>query len=129
MVKVYLEDVHQDGILLKVRTPTELNYHSESAILTQASDFFRIRPIERGRGRVGDERNYNYLVFSLPRTLFDLENEAELTFEMTADGVVEEGLIEVDADINNPLIEDRDEFQFSNPDFTPEDFVEISVED
>jgi hypothetical protein len=71
--------------------------------------------------------NTRYLVFFLDQDLFGDDGRGTLTFQLKGSDKLTEGRIEVDADVNDPLVNDNNEFSVSNPEFGAEDDVTVDV--
>ncbi len=124
-VEIEINEVHPDGITLKVRYPQALSYVTETSVL-----------------RIDDKKNLNigpqyltnansndstYLVYLLDASVFEGADSATLTFELRGDDPTssnnddDEFLLAVDADL---LVE---AFDPENPEFSAEDSVVIAV--
>ena len=55
------------------------------------------------------------------------EEEGRLSFVLEANETLENGVIAVDADVDDPLIDNGVEFDIDQPEFITEDSVEIQV--
>lgn len=128
LVRVDIQEVHPDGVIIKVRYPRGLDYFRGTSLLRAGGKVIDVDPTVNSRSRVTDEE-LDYLVFFFPRSLFDLNGLGTLLFELSAISAVETGLIEIDADINNRQVDDDNEFDLKNPDFSPDDTVDITVTD
>jgi hypothetical protein len=127
-VTVFLEDIHPDGVILKVRMPEQFQLISGSTTLTLGDDMYdEISPIESGKGRNSDDANLRYLAYSLPSSLFASQNRGTLVFLARATAVLKKGRIEVDIDTNDKTAPDRQEFSLSSPYFTTMDSIEVSA--
>ncbi len=124
-VQVTIDDVHPDGIALKIFYPHGLEYVENSAVLKIDDSTVNVPPaVNRSAGST--LRSGTYLVFFFPANLFS-EGRGILNFELEASDIVQRGEIAVDADVDDPLIENPGEFDIENPEFGAEDAVEISV--
>lgn len=126
VVKAYLTDVNEDGLMLKFRFPKELRYVVDSARLVVDSD-------TDGRDASPDVSvtvdNDSYLVFFLPQDDFDDNQRGIVEFQVEADEEISDGEVEVDPDVDDPLIDNGVEFDPENPEFGAESSVSISVRD
>lgn len=130
LVKAWVGDVHQSGIALKFRFPSGLRYVPESATLTVGEKEVDIKP--RNNVLTTDEKS-TYLVFFISQRLFrqpsqEYNGEPGLVqLRLVGKSLVNEGLVEVDADVNNPDVPDPVEFNVSKPEFTAVDQRTITV--
>jgi len=117
-VKLELNEIHPDGIIIKIRFPSELSYVEGSTELEVAEEEIELAP----NFLVTDENDDWYLVFFLDEDLFGFEEEGVLTLELRAVDELEGGEIELDVDIR-----DTDSFDVNQPEFSPEDsdFIEV----
>ena len=117
LVKVNVTEVHAQGVALKVRYPSELSYVADTSFLTIGDSELDIAP----NVEIASENNLDtYLIYFLNSPAF-IQNGGELTVQLRADSILDEGEIEVDADINT------DAFDVSNPQFTAQDSASIEV--
>lgn len=123
-VRVTIREVHENGIALKVRYPVGLEYVRDSAILQVGSSKIDSGPLNNVAP--GDEV---YLVFYFSPDLFKKSNEGELYFELEATSEVVDGQIEVDADVDDPDVDNDDEFDATLPEFLSESSASIAVVD
>ena len=124
-VTVKIEDVHRDGIILKVLYPGALHYVVDSARLGVGSTRTNVAPAwDEPADTTVDSPVY--LVFFLARQSFK-SNAGELSFELEALRALQNGEIGVDADVNDPLIDDPGEFDVRNPEFDAEASATITV--
>lgn len=124
-VTIELSQVHENGITLKVVFPAGLEYVGDSALLIADGDEY---PIDPAFNILADSDIY--LVFYLSQAYFGEDGEADgnLTFELEATDVIKSGSIEVDADVDDPNIDNAQEFDVENPEFLGEDSADIEVE-
>ena len=123
-VRVQISDVHPNGIILKIRFPTALTYVLNSAVLEVSGDEVDISPAVSQT-----DNNDNYLVFFLPQDSFGSEGEESGTVVVQLEGAEDtsSGKVEVDADVDDPLINNDVEFNISEPEFAAEDERSIEV--
>lgn len=125
-----LGDVHETGIGVKFRHPTGLRYVPGSAFLKVSNKEYDITPAVNVESNEDDAR---YLVFYLPQKIFQTGSQeyngqqGTLTFQLVGRQEVEEGLVEVDPDVDDPAIDNSVEFDLANPEFVAEDEAPISV--
>ena len=122
LVNIDVSDMHEDGILLKVRFPSALAYVPGTAFLEINGNETDISPDKN----VADS-NRRFLVFFLDRSDIDENQTGKVIFQLVGNNTVSEGNIEVDADVNDSLIADEDEFSASSPEFGEESSASIEV--
>ena len=121
-VRIDVEQPHPDGILLKVRYPSDLTFVPNSANLTVNGDDTRITPaINQSSG------NDVYLVFFLSNEQFGEDERGYIELELEAIESNKDAQIEVDADVDDPLIDNPGEFSIDNPEFEAEDADRIEI--
>lgn len=126
-VRVSISRVTSEGILLKIRYPRGLTYAPSTSTLVVSEDEFNIEPSINTEIE-GDV----YLVYFLSSSLFNVQSDdegdsGELTLELIGVSTVNDGSIEVDADVDDPLVENTVEFDASNPAFEAESETSIEV--
>lgn len=121
-VTIDVSDVHENGILLKVRIPAALAYVPASAFLIVDDNDIDIGPDKN----VADN-NRRFLVFFLDQNDFDDNGSGKVQFQLVGNDSVSDGEIEVDADVNDPLVNDDNEFDVTSPEFGAEDATDITV--
>ena len=130
LVKIWVGDVHESGIALKLKYPSGLNYVFQSATLTIDEKEVDIKP--RTNVLTADEESA-YLVFYLSQRLFrqsseEYNGEAGLVqLRLVGKSLVTNGFVEVDADVDNPDVADTIEFNASKPEFVAADQQTITV--
>jgi hypothetical protein len=131
LVRVEVSEVHENGIALKFRYPEGLVYVPNSATITVDEKETPIKP--RVNAVTSDEESV-YLVFFLPQKLFrragqDYSGESgTVELQLVGKSAIRQGLVEVDADVDDPGIADSLEFNISKPEFLAEDQQNISVQ-
>lgn len=126
LVRVTIDEVNQQGIVLKLRYPQGFNFYRDSAVIIADGESSSVEPQVQGTSQVPGE-TADYLVFFLPRSRFGLEARGTLSLQLIGKAKVESGAIEVDVDLDNTLVDNSREFNLANPLFTPEVQVEASV--
>ncbi|MBX7137329.1 MAG: hypothetical protein K1X83_05035 [Oligoflexia bacterium] len=123
-VEIHISDVNDNGIALKVRFPDKLEYVPSSAILVVDGEELDISPTVNSR-----KDQDVYLVFYLSQDLFGGDGSASgtVSLQLEATGDFSSNTIEADADVDDPLIGNNIEFDLENPEFAPEDQVEVQV--
>lgn len=122
LVTIQIRDIHPNGILLKVRMPKGLAYVPNTSFLNVGDN-----QVDVGPDKNVTKDSKTFLVFFLDPSDFNPEDSGELTFQLVGNEAVTEGLIEVDADVNDPLVNDDNEFSANTPEFGAEDSVDIEV--
>ncbi len=112
-VRFFITEPNPDGIIVKVRFPLGLRYVIGSSELVIGGVTTRTAPTNS----VSDS-TYRYLTYFF-REGFLIENSAELRFRLSGVEAVTSGAIEGDIDLNDPTIDDQDEFSVSTPNFSP----------
>lgn len=134
-VTIKIKNVIDTGILLKVRFPEELSYAVNTAKLKIDTED-TADTVSPSHNQTNNDTTY--LVFFLNRDQFgDMEGDngesisepSTLTFELIGDAKLNNGTIEVDADVNDPTIDDSIEFDINEPAFDPESEASISVKE
>ncbi len=129
-ISAKLGDVHENGLAVKFRYPTGLRYVASTAFLTINNKEYDVTP---GVNVLSNEDDAIYLVFFLPQKLFQTGSQdyngqqGTLTFQLVGRSEVEEGLVEVDPDVDDPDKDNTAEFDLANPEFVAEDEAPISV--
>lgn len=130
LVKAWVGDVHPSGIALKFKYPSGLNYVFQSATLTVGEKEVEIKP--RTNVLTPDEKSA-FLVFYLSQRLFRQDSEEYkgspglVRLRLVGKSLVNNGLVQVDADVDNPDVADSIEFNVSKPEFVASDEASISV--
>jgi len=120
-VKVQISDLHPNGISLKINIPSNLEYVNGTGVIKIKDQSFPLSPQSIVNSNQG-----LFLVFYMNNSIFD-NHTGELFFELEAINPLEYGLIAVDADVDDPAIDNSVEFSSLNPEFIAEDSVEIEV--
>lgn len=125
LVTSELFEVHENGILLKYRFPSGLEYVLDSASLVVAGndDETAIDPSVNSQ-----EDGQTYVVFFLRASQFGDEGRGTVSLQLKGVDRVVSGTVEVDADVNDPLIDDGAEFEVADPEFEAEDSTGVAVE-
>lgn len=121
-VSIELSNVHENGILLKIRYPKGLSYVPGSALLLVDN-----QEIDIGPQKNVTKDNVTYLVYFLTAGQFGEEGEGTVVFQLTGNSAITDGLIEADADVNDALVNDDKEFNVNEPEFGTEAQADISV--
>lgn len=113
----------RENMILKFRFPTVLSYVPATATIEIDGREKDITP----NINTTDAANYGYLVFFLGTRDFGDSKEGKIRFQLQANDSSKEGKIEIDADVDDPLIDNLAEFTIANPEFAAEDDVTINV--
>jgi hypothetical protein len=130
LVTTEVSNVIESGIALKFRFPDSLRYVPESAFLYVNKKEIDLTPTVN---QVSTEERARYVVFYIKQNLFakpgrKYEGEGG-TIKLQLEGVkaLEEGKIEVDADVDDPAEDNATEFKIDSPEFVAEDDSNIAV--
>lgn len=124
LVTVRVENIKENGILLKIRVPEVLGYVPRSgSIEVKGEDVARDPDVID----VDPDTRRRYLVFFLSPD--ELEDDLNTTVALELEGLsrLSAGEIEVDPDVNSPDVPDDTEFSVDDPQFDAEDETEITV--
>lgn len=129
-VEISLGDVDENGIALKIRYPEGLAYVPGSAFLIVDEEEIDISP---SVNVTSTEDEKVYLIFYLAQSLFhrsgqDYNGEpGTVRFQLAGKSAIEDGLVEVDPDVDDPSISNSTEFSLEKPEFLAVDEASISV--
>lgn len=112
---VDIHDVHEDGIMLKIRVPSGLSYIVDSTTLEVSDRIYDWDPTTRK-----SDSKYNYVIYFLDRDIFGDDDYGRLSVKFLGTSAVDDGKIEIDPDINNRQVTDTREFDVSDPRFSAE---------
>ena len=121
-ITLHLSNVVEDGIAVKLRYPVGLSYVPDSARLTVDGNDIDLNPQNNT-----PVEGVVYLVFYLSQAIFGENNRGELVVELEGIDTIRDGEISVDADVNDPAVDDALEFDPENPEFSGNDSVFVSV--
>ena len=125
-VTVRISSVHQDGIALKIRFPSGLAYVPSTAFLTVDQHEIDESPEVDVTSETDSK---SYLVFYFTQAIFGEGETGELEIELEGVSEIADGRVEVDADVDDPLISNDTEFDIEAPEFLAEDEAKIEVRD
>lgn len=123
-ITVYIDEVSDSGVMLKIRTPAGLSYVTDTGFLAVDDQSFDLTPtVNKGDG------TYNYLIYFLSRGLFGESNQGVLTVTYNATAATGEtaAAVEVDPDFDNPDLADDAQFVIETPNFSAETSKTIKV--
>ncbi len=121
-VKVKISDTNFNDLIIKLRYPDSLTYVPSTATIDYLDD-----PEDATPNFNQSADGENYLVFFIPADNFEESDEATLEIQLRALNDLRTGQLEVDADVDDPLISNNREFDINQPEFTAEDAVTIKV--
>ncbi|MCO6430954.1 MAG: hypothetical protein J5J00_08845 [Deltaproteobacteria bacterium] len=121
-IRITISDVHQNGIALKIRYPSDLEYVRNSAILQVEGEEVDLAPAVNTSD--GDD---TFLVFFLSNDTFGKDDRGELFVELEGKAENEDAGVEVDADVDDPDIDNDSEFSVDMPEFSAEDEIFIFI--
>lgn len=121
-VTVDISQVHPDGIALKLRFPDGLRYVLDSSTLIINENKVDASPTVNL-----SKDGFVYLVYYFSKARFGEKAEGQLQIELEGVTGVSDGEIEVDADVDDPLIPNSSEFSIDNPEFQTQDAAQIKV--
>ena len=117
-----ISEVHENGIALKFRFPKGLSFVRDSAMLEVDGQEYGVDPdFAESSGA------FKYVVFFLSNDSFGRHGYGRVSFELRGEDTVENGYIEVDADVDDPLIDNASEFSVDDPEFSAESDAYIEV--
>jgi hypothetical protein len=124
LVKVFVSQVRNDGVLLKVRFPIGLSYRRASSFIVVDGVSLDVDPnFQETSG------GFNYLVFDFSRALFGESNFGEVRVTLDGVGPVTSGKVEVDPDLNDQSLLPSQKFDAGVPQFDAEDSEDVIVRD
>jgi hypothetical protein len=123
-VNIEMSDIHPDGILLKVKYTTALRFVPESAKFIANNKNNATSPLFD----LDNDDDEHFLVFVVRQNSFGTPKQGRLNFELQGVEETERAAIEIDPDVDNPLIANADEFNIEEPEFTAEDNSSVEVQ-
>jgi len=122
-IRVDITSLDEDGIALKIRYPTGLSYVLDSSFI-EVGDAL----LDAGPDFDETSTDFNYLVYFLSWADFDGTDTGALIFRLRGESAVDSGFVAADADLDDPLTDNEDEFDVDAPQFTEQVSVEVRVE-
>jgi hypothetical protein len=123
-VRVRIDDIKEDKFFLKIRFPIGLEY-------LERTSYIEIDGRDESRNPdkifVGAEDDRNYLVYFLSKEELGDEHDTTISFDLVGRGRVSSGKIEVDADLDDPSINNNEEVTAESPLFGAETEAFIQV--
>lgn len=119
-----VDEIHENGILLKYKYPTGLTYVLGTAFIEVDGEEIDLDPAVNV-----SSSNTSYLIFSLKDNLFGENRNGTLSFELQGVAGVNDGEIAIDADLIDDAGGVTVQFDVENPDFQEEDTASIAVEE
>ena len=120
-VSIKLSEINLNGISLKILFPSGLSYVPDSTNLIIDKNTSKIEPNFNISGTGG-----HFIVYFLAESLFK-DKKGEIVLELEGISRFTKGRIDVDVDVDNPLIANADEFDANDPKFTAESSASIEV--
>ena len=121
-VTVEIRDAHPDGVALKVFFPAGLIYVPNSSRLYVDDADQSVTPALNRESHSGV-----YLVYYFTQRIFGDQNRGTLTFELEGTSRVRDDHIGADIDVDDPLIDNAEEFDINNPQYEAETETGIEV--
>jgi len=122
IVEVRVGSIDSGDIALKVRFPLGMRYVAASSKLRIGDGFINYEPTT-----VVAASDYRYIVYYLGADTLAPEDNGTLKFVLSGASLVEDGEIEVDADIDDLAVANSKEFKVADPRFEPQDAMSVSV--
>ena len=121
-VQITISNLHKNGIALKIRFPKGLEYVGSSSFIEINNSDADVSPV------VNQAKGSDiYLVYYISPDQIGEKEEGTLFFELEGRDSVEDGLIEIDPDVDDPTIDNTAEFNIDEPEFGAEDEASIVV--
>jgi len=124
LIVARVDDVKDDAIILKIRFPTGMSYLPDSSYIeVNGEDIARAPDIVF----TSQSERRNYVVYFLNRAEIDDEDNTRVSLQLVGNSRVTDGRVEIDADLDNPIIANDREFTSDNPLFDAEadTFIEV----
>jgi len=121
-LRIDISRVHKNGISLKIRFPKELDYVPASSSLNIDDSENDITPaVNQLKG------SDVYLVYYISYDDIGDNTTGTLRLELEGKRELKDGAVEVDADVDDPAIDNATEFNIDKPEFGAEQEVSIQV--
>ncbi len=119
-----ISEVHENGILLKVRFGKALAYvpSSSSLYMEGSQSKESITPFI-----TTESSEFTYLVYFLSKSQFGAQNKGKIQFELKAIKAGNVVSVEVDPDVDDPDISNDVEFTVKEPNFSPDSISYITI--
>lgn len=122
VAEVEIDSIVSGAIALKVRIPSGLRYVAASSKLRIGDGFINYEPTT-----LAAAGEYRYIVYYLGTDTLAPEDHGTLKFVLSGATGVEDGEVEVDADVDDPAVANSKEFKVDDPKFDPQDAVSVGV--
>lgn len=122
LVTAEISSVNDSGIALKFKYPDGLGYVPSSSSLVVKDQSIDITPTVNH-----NENNFIYLVYYLKKSFFGSDNKGKVELFLEGKSAVVDGVLSIDADVDNPNIDNSVEFDPKNPGFTAQDMIDVKV--
>jgi hypothetical protein len=123
--RVLLNEVHENGILLKIRFPKGIKYVENSAKFR--SDVVEEEEEIDAIFNDDSEDGFVYVVFCLPSSKFGDDRQGELNLELVGVSAVSDGRLGADPDVRESRSGSTCTFKIKNPEYNAEDDIKIEV--
>lgn len=123
-VTVRFDEVNENGIILKLRYPTALSYISNTSTIEINGASRTVNPAFNAAASDG----FAYLVFFLPAGVFGDTDNGVFTVSLRGVAAVADSAVEVDPDIYDPGASNASQFSLTDPLFSAEDSIKVTVE-
>ncbi|RMG43047.1 MAG: hypothetical protein D6719_04680 [Candidatus Dadabacteria bacterium] len=122
-VTTHISKVHPDGIELKFRYPPELTYVSDSSFLEVDGQQIDVGPT------VNKQKNSKktFLVYFFSQSIFGESRNGILRFQLRGSALLQDGMVAVDPDIDDPTVDNSSEFDVNTTEFAAKDADDIEV--
>jgi hypothetical protein len=130
LVQAEVSEVIENGISLKFRYPESLRYVPKSGVLVFNNKEVDLTPTVN---KVSEEEGLVYLVFYLKQSLFTKPGQkyqgegGEVQIQLEGIKALDDGKIEIDADVDDPAENNSTEFSIEEPEFVAADEAYIRV--
>ena len=123
-INIYTSQVHNNGILLKVRFEKALQFVPDTSYVVVKDQNMKekITPLFND-----DDKKYTYLVFFLSPSQFGQDNDGKVVFELKGIKSQKNNTVEVDPDVDDPSIPNDQEFDVKKPEFSPDSVSYVTI--
>ena len=123
-INIYTSQVHNNGILLKVRFEKALQFvpNTSYVVVKDQNMKEKITPLFND-----EDKKYTYLVFFLSPSQFGQDNDGKVVFELKGIKSQKNNTVEVDPDVDDPSIPNDQEFDVKNPEFSPDSVSYVTI--
>ena len=122
-ITVFLTNLNEGGVQLKIRVPTNLDYVRSSSRIKINGEYESLDP-----NVVTSSTDKTYIVYFLSGNLLGDDNYGELELVLLGSGGVSSGTVELDADLDRPSLPTSERFAVASPQFEATESVGITVD-